>query len=103
MTVVLVKLPHRCVNYIVIGVSVILQMYFDITQELVILGEDRNNGDWGVEMLTNDTNVNENVPLLSGQMSFKNFRSSSGRWLSIGTQYLLKYVSGRDCEQLRIP
>ena len=45
MKVVLVKLLHCLIKYIVIRISEILQMYFDIAQELVILGEDRNNGD----------------------------------------------------------
>src|ERR1700754_2556734 len=43
-----------------------------------------------------------NVPFLSGQISLKNFRSSSGRWLSIGTQYLLNsIISSRNREHLR--
>ena len=49
MMVVLVKLPHCLIKYFVLDcitrLSKILQMHFDITQELVILGEDRNNGD----------------------------------------------------------
>ena len=45
MKVVLFKLPSCDVRYIIIGVSVILQMYLDISQELVILGEDHDDRD----------------------------------------------------------
>ena len=41
-----------------------------------------------IDALKSLTNVHDNVPFLSGQMSWKYLRSSSGRWLSIGTQYL---------------
>ncbi len=33
-------------------------------------------------------NVRNDAPFWSGQMSLKNLRSSCGRWLSIGMQYL---------------
>ena len=45
MKVVLFKLLHCLIEYIVVRISEILQMDFDITQELVILGEDCDNGD----------------------------------------------------------
>src|ERR1700761_8128531 len=46
--------------------------------------------------------VHGNAPFLSGQISLKNFISSSGRWLSIGTQYLLNIIiTSRNREQLR--
>ena len=43
--VVLFKLSPHCIRQIVICVSVILQMHFDVMQELVVLGEYRNDGD----------------------------------------------------------
>ena len=44
--VVLSKLPLHHIRYIVVWASVILQIYFDITKELVVLSEYRNDWDW---------------------------------------------------------
>jgi hypothetical protein len=44
--VVPLKFPHCHIKYIVIGISKILQINFDIPQELVILGEYCNDRDW---------------------------------------------------------
>ena len=95
--VVLLKLSLRHNRYyIFLGVSEILHVYFDISQELIVLGEYRNDRDWN-RSLNNVANVHDlnNVPLLSifssEKMFLKFLRSSSGRWLSIGMQYLLKY------------
>jgi hypothetical protein len=43
--VVLLKMSLHHNRYIFIGVSEILQIYFDISQELIILGEYRNDWD----------------------------------------------------------
>ena len=44
--VVLFKLPLHRIRYIIVWVSVILQMYFDVTNELVVLSEYRNDWNW---------------------------------------------------------
>ena len=101
MEVVLLKLSLRLNRYIVIRVSEILQIYFDISQELIVLGEYHNDRDWSWSLrnVAKVHNLN-NVPLSSAWeemfiMFLRFLSSSSGRWLSIGTQNLLKY----DCQQ----
>jgi hypothetical protein len=67
----------------------ILQLHLDVTLELVVLGEYRYHRDLKrppCQSLLIKLHVD--TPFLSGQISSKCFKSSSGRSLSIGMQYL---------------
>ena len=63
-------------------------MDLDISPELVVFREYGNDRDLNIIVLNTVMSVRNDAPFWSGQMSAKNLRSSPGRWLSIGTQYL---------------
>jgi len=63
-------------------------MDLDISLELVVFREYGNDRDLKSIMLNTVMSVHNDAPFWSGQMSAKNLRSSPGRWLSIGMQYL---------------
>jgi len=71
----------------------ILQLYLEVALELIMLREHRYYRD-----LKNSScqrqfiKLQFNIPFLSGQISSKYFKSSSGRTLSIGIQYLMSNV-----------
>jgi len=85
--VLLKSLLHH-IRYIVIWTPEILQMDLDISPELVIFREYGNDRDLKIVVLNTVMSVHNDAPFWSGHMSAKNLRSSPGRWLSIGMQYL---------------
>jgi hypothetical protein len=71
----------------------ILQLYFEVAPELIMLREHRYHGDLkNLSCKTQFMKLQLDVPFLSGQISSKYFKSSSGRTLSIGMQYLPSYL-----------
>jgi len=71
-------------------VVAIFQINYNISQELVIFREHGNDRNFKSVALQVVTSVHDHSPFLSDhwQMSLKRFSSSTGRWLSIGMQYL---------------
>jgi hypothetical protein len=76
----------------------VLQLHLDITPELIILGEYCYHRDLENPSRQSHctTKSHFDVPFLSGQISWKYFKSSNGRSLSIGMQYLKRnFVNSR--------
>ena len=67
----------------------ILQLYFEVAPKLIMLREHRYHGDLKISSCQLQfMKLQSDLPFLSGQISSKYFKSSSGRTLSIGMQYL---------------
>jgi len=71
----------------------ILQLYLEVAPELIMLREHRYHRDLNnLSCQLQFIKLQFDVPFLSGQISSKYFKSSSGRTLSIGMQYLTSYL-----------
>jgi hypothetical protein len=71
--------------------TLILQLYLEVAPELVMLREHRYHRDLKIFSCEPQFLKSQfDVPFLSGQISSKYFKSSSGRTLSIGMQYLTR-------------
>jgi hypothetical protein len=69
----------------------ILQLHLDVAPELIVLREHRYHRDLkNLPCQSQFSKLQFDVPSLAGQMASKCFKSSPGRTLSIGMQYLNK-------------